>query len=108
MTVLSDQTFRLEGDAALEHARRALMDLADQKGFELELQNGVLQLEFEEPSPTKFVVSPNAPTRQVWVAAMTRSYKLAWSSEANTFALNGETLVQLLERLVHTLLDTAA
>jgi iron donor protein CyaY len=107
MTALSDQTFRIESDAALEHARHALMDLADQEGFELELQNGVLNLEFEEPTTTKFVVSPNAPTRQIWVAAMTRSYKLSWSAELGAFALNGEALPQLLDRLARTFLGTS-
>ena len=53
------------------------MSLADDDaGFELELQNGVLNLVFEEPSETKFVVSPNAPVRQIWVSAMGKSYKL--------------------------------
>jgi len=60
---------------------------------------------FEEPSDTKFVVSPNAPVRQIWVSAMSRSYKLSWSPEAAAFALNGETLPQLLERLARAFLD---
>ena len=54
MTALSDQEFRLQSDHALDQARRALMDLADREGFELSLQNGVLNLEFEEPAETKF------------------------------------------------------
>jgi CyaY protein len=54
---------------------------------------------FEEPSETKFVVSPNAPVRQIWVSAMGRSYKLPWVPEAGAFALNGEPLSQLLDRL---------
>jgi iron donor protein CyaY len=108
MTDLSDQAFRIESDAALERARHSLMDLADQEGFELELQNGVLNLEFEEPTATTFVVSPNAPTRQVWVAAMARSYKLPWSPEQGTFALNGESLPQLLDRLARTFLGMSS
>ena len=97
---LTEQEFRLQADRALEDAQRALTPLADDKDFELELQNGVLQIVFEEPSPTKFVVSPNAPVRQVWVSAMSRSYKLAWSTDAGTFALDGEPLAALLGRLV--------
>jgi hypothetical protein len=60
----------------------------------------VLQILFEEPSPAKFVVSPNAPVRQVWVSALSRSYKLAWSPEQSGFALDGEPLGTLLERLI--------
>jgi iron donor protein CyaY len=107
MTSLSDQEFRIKSDDALDRARRSLLDLADQQGFEVGLQNGVLNLEFEEPEETKFVVSPNAPTRQIWVAAMTKSYKLAWSSELGDFALNGEALPQLLGRLARTFLRMA-
>ena len=99
MTVLSEQEFRVKSDEALESARRALLPLADSDGFEVELQNGVLNLVFEEPADTKFVVSPNAPVRQIWVSAMSRSYKLAWDSDRQVFALNGEPLTDLLTRL---------
>jgi iron-sulfur cluster assembly protein CyaY len=103
---LTEQEFRVRSDEALEQARRALLPLADQAGFEVELQNGVLNLLFEEPGEAKFVVSPNAPVRQIWVSAMARSYKLAWLPEKNTFALDGETLPQLLERLARAFLES--
>lgn len=104
MTTLSEQEFRVKSDQALEKARQGLLPLADAEGFELELHNGVLDLEFEEPTDAKFVVSPNAPVRQIWVSAMARSYKLSWASDADAFVLNGETLSQLLERLARTFL----
>ncbi len=107
MTTLSDQEFRIKSVEALENARRALTPLADQAGFEIELQNGVMNLEFEEPSEAKFVISPNAPVRQIWVSAMSRSYKLSWSPEAGAFVLDAETLPQLLERLARTFLHRA-
>jgi iron donor protein CyaY len=97
---VTEQEFRLEADEALERAQRALLPLADTEGFEVELQNGVLQLVFDDPAPAKFVVSPNAPVRQVWLSAMSRSFKLSWSSEASAFTLDGEPLNALLERLV--------
>lgn len=103
---MSEQEFRVKSDQALEGARRALVPLADAEGFEIELQNGVLNLEFEEPVEAKFVVSPNAPVRQIWVSAMARSYKLPWVPEAGEFALNGEALPQLLERLLRTFLGS--
>ena len=107
MTVLTEQEFRVKSDEALETARRSLLPLADADGFEVELQNGVLNLVFEEPSETKFVVSPNAPVRQIWVSAMARSYKLAWSPQLGAFALDGETLPQLLERLARQFLGAS-
>src|SRR5437763_6068627 len=108
MTVLSEQEFRVKSDEALENARRALLPLADSGGFEVELGNGVLNVVFEEPIETKFVVSPNAPVRQIWVSAMSRSYKLSWSAEVGTFALDGEPLPTLLDRLARTFLEQSA
>ena len=95
---LTEQEFRLQADHALESLQRSLMPLADAGDFEVELQNGVLQVVFEDP-PSKFVVSPNAPVRQIWVSAMSRSYKLAWSPDTAAFALDGETLDALVSRL---------
>jgi frataxin-like iron-binding protein CyaY len=107
MTALTEQDFRVKSDAALESARRALLPLADSQGFEVELQNGVLNLMFEEPADARFVVSPNAPVRQIWVSAMARSYKLSWAPEHEAFALAGETLPVLLERLARAFLGSA-
>ena len=96
---LSEQDFRLEADRTLERLQHALLPLADEHGFEVELQNGVLQIVFEEPVAAKFVVSPNAPVRQIWVSAMSRSYKLSWAGDASAFMLDGEPLGVMLERL---------
>jgi CyaY protein len=77
------------------------MGLSDDEGFDLDIQEGVLNVVFEEPTATRFVVSPNAPVRQIWVSALVRSFKLSWSPELGAFALNGETLTALLDRLAH-------
>jgi iron-sulfur cluster assembly protein CyaY len=103
---LSEQEFRVKSDEALGDARQKLLTLADQAGFEVELQNGVLDLVFEEPRESKFVVSPNAPVRQIWISAMSRSYKLAWDDDRKLFALNGEALVDLLKRLSNEFLNS--
>ena len=102
--MLSEHEFRLKSDRALEETRRRLLPLVDAEGFDIELQDGVLDLIFEQPSETRFVVSPNAPLRQIWVSAMARGYKLSWAPEAGGFALNGETLPELLERLTREFL----
>jgi CyaY protein len=103
---LTEQEFRLQADLALEHLQHSLQPIADDEGFEIELQNGVLQVVFEDPSPTKFVVSPNAPVRQIWVSAMSRSFKLTWSPDESTFVLDGERLDALLERLARQFLQS--
>jgi CyaY protein len=103
--LLSEQDFRLRADHALEDLQKALLPIADQKGFEVELQNGVLQVIFDEPSPAKFVVSPNAPVRQIWLSAISRSYKLSWSPERAAFELDGESLNALVTRLAEAVLS---
>ncbi len=99
MSALTDQEFRVKSDEALEGAQQALLPLADAEEFEVEFQNGVLNVVFEEPREAKFVVSPQAPVRQIWVSAMSRSFKLAWDGDRGVFALNGESLPDLLGRL---------
>lgn len=97
---LTDQEFQVRADEALESLQRSLGGLADQEDFEIEFQNGLLDLHFEAPAPARFIISPNAPVRQIWVSALGRGYKLPWSAPAGTFALDGETLASLVERLV--------
>jgi frataxin-like iron-binding protein CyaY len=107
MSTLTEQDFRVRSDEALEQARRTLLPLADQEGFEVEFsEGGTLNLLFDEPSEARFVVSPNAPVRQIWVSAMARGYKLSWEPETQAFALNGETLPQLLDRLTREFLQS--
>ena len=104
--MLSEQDFRLRADHALEDLQRTLLPLADNEGFEVELQNGVLQVIFEDPSPAKFVVSPNAPVRQIWLSAMSRSFKLSWAPDRSTFELDGESLNDLVKRLAQSFLES--
>jgi CyaY protein len=98
---LSEQQFRVRADEALEALQRALLTMADTDDFEVDLQGGVLNVMFEEPSPARFVVSPNAPVRQIWLSALVKSYKLGWSNEREAFVLGDETLEDLVVRLVH-------
>jgi CyaY protein len=102
---LSEQDFRLQADRAIEDLQRSLLPFADSEGFEVELQNGVLQVIFEEPAAAKFVVSPNAPVRQIWVSALSRSFKLAWQPAMSAFALDGEPLHAVVIRLVRQFLE---
>jgi len=70
-------------------------------GFEVEQQGGVLNVEFEEPAG-KFVITPNAPVRQIWISALSTSFKLDWDETATAFTLphTGEHLVALVDRLI--------
>jgi len=101
---LTEQQFRLAADRALDETLRALVPLADREGFDLDRQHGVLQLTFDHPAPATFVVNAHAPAQQVWVSAMGRAYRLAWSQDLGAFALEGETLAALVERLTREFL----
>ena len=83
------------------------MSLADaDAGFELELQNGVLNLVFEEPSETKFVVSPErAGAPDLGVGDGEKLQASPGRPKQNAFVINGETLTQLLDRLTRVFLQ---
>ena len=95
--VMDDQEFRTQADRALEDLARRLAKAGDQFAFESDFNAGALTVEFEDP-PAKFVVSPNAPVRQIWVSAHSRSFKLDWDAgrEAFTLAESGQTLADFL------------
>src|SRR5450631_2894723 len=99
---MDEQDFRTKCDAALESLRQRLLELGDELNFEVEGQGEKLDLLFEEPEEARFVISPNTPVRQIWISALTTSFKLSWSDQAQAFVLNktGETLPQLMSRIL--------
>jgi iron donor protein CyaY len=97
---LSESEFRTHCDEAFDKLNRALGVVAEQYDAEILLQNNVLSIEIEEPNPGKIVISPQAPTRQIWISAQSRSFKLDWAGSAFMFPTTGETLNQLVGRLV--------
>jgi len=96
---LTEAEFRSRCDEAFDKLNRALGVVAEQYDAEVLYQNNVLSIEIEEPNPGKIVISPQAPTRQVWISAQSTSFKLDWSGTAFVFAPTGETLNQLVGRL---------
>jgi len=99
---MDEQDFRKKCDAALESLKRRLLELGDQHGFEVEGQGDKLELLFEEPEEARFVISPNSAVRQIWISALTTSFKLDWSEQAQAFVLakTGETLPLLMGRIL--------
>lgn len=95
--------FRRAAEAALDALKKHLIarEEEDEAGFEVEEQGGVLNVVFEEP-PGKFVVTPNTPVRQIWISALSTSFKLDWDASAGTFVLprTGEKLLPLVDRLI--------
>lgn len=98
--MLDEKEFRARSEAALISLQRALERASDQHDFEVDSNAGALSIEFEDP-PAKFVVSPNAPVRQIWVSARVQSFKLDWSDTSAAFTLpDGRTLHELIADVV--------
>src|SRR5215470_12094913 len=97
---ITESEFRSHCDEAFDRLNHALGVVAEQYDAEVLLQNNVLSIEIEEPNPGKIVISPQAPTRQIWISAQSRSFKLDWAGSAFVFPTTGETLNQLIGRLV--------
>lgn len=101
---MDELEFRRTAESALEALKRHLMELEeeDDAGFEVEEQNGVLNVLFEDPAG-KFVITPNTPVRQIWISALSTSFKLDWDNSSGAFVLHrsGEKLIPLVDRLIH-------
>src|ERR1035437_2341694 len=101
--MLDELQFRRVAEAALNSLLQHLIVREEEAeaGFEVDEQNGVLTIAFEEPAG-KFVLTPNAPMRQVWISALSTSFKLDWDETASAFTLarTGEHLMALVDRLI--------
>jgi iron donor protein CyaY len=106
---MDEHDFRRKCDAALESLRKRLQELGDLHGFEVEGGGEKLELLFEEPEEVRFVVSPNVAARQIWISALSTSFKLAWSAEAGAFVMEktGETLAVVMSRILTQQLGSA-
>lgn len=100
--MLDELTFRRHADAAIDSLKKSLIVAEENSDFEAEEQNGVLNIVFDEP-PAKFVITPNSPVRQIWISALSTSFKLDWSDSANGFVLSkdGTPLKPLVARLIN-------
>ncbi len=99
--MLDETTFRRHSDTAMDALKKSLIEAEEEGGFEVEEQSGVLNILFDDP-PGKFVITPNAPARQVWISALSTSFKLDWLDAANHFVLpkTGETLPAVVDRVI--------
>jgi iron donor protein CyaY len=94
---VDDQEFHLQADRALQSLNQRLIMAANDYPLEADMSGGALVIEFED-SPAKFVVSPNAPVHQIWVSALSKSFKLEWNPARLEFVLpsTGQSLVALI------------
>jgi iron-sulfur cluster assembly protein CyaY len=83
--MLSEHDFQKKADAAFEELKRRMLKLGDEHEFDVEGESGKLEVIFEEPEPAKFVISPNTPIREIWISALSTSFKLGWSESRGAF-----------------------
>jgi iron donor protein CyaY len=106
---MSDQEFGRRAEAAIESLKKRLYAAEEDVDFEVEEQNGVLNVSFEDP-PAKFVITPNSAAGQIWISARSKSFKLDWSEIEQNFILEktGESLKKLVARLMNEQLGEEA
>ena len=106
--MLDENDFRKQADAALESLKQSLITAEESADLEVEDQSGALHISFEDGS--RFVISPNAPVRQIWISALATSFKLDWSDGNRAFVLQktGEELKPLVSRLINQQLGEEA
>jgi CyaY protein len=101
--MIDELEFRNQAETALDALKKHLYEHEEDEkgGFEVEEQGGVLNILFDEPAG-KFVITPNAPVRQIWISALSTSFKLDWNAAAKAFVLpqTGEQLRPLVDRLI--------
>jgi CyaY protein len=98
---MDEQQYQTESGNAIAGLNKRLVAAADRYGFDVDFNAGALTVEFEDP-PAKFVVSPNAPVKQIWVSALTKSFKLEWDAVRNAFVLpeTAQDLVSLMADVI--------
>ena len=100
--MMDEQEFTKKCDQAFATLAQRLMLIGDDNEFEVEAGGGKIEVEFEDEVGTRFVISPQTPLRQIWISALTTSFKLGWSDSAQQFVLDktGENLNQVMSRIL--------
>jgi len=98
---MDDAEFRRNCDAAIDDLKKSLIRAEDDVEMEVEENAGALHINFDNP-PARWVISPNAPVRQIWISALVSSFKLDWSEDLQDFVLpkSRERLKDLVSRLI--------
>jgi CyaY protein len=106
--MLAEHDFQKKADALFDDLKKRLLNLGDEHDFDVEGESGKLEVIFEEPEPARFVISPNTPIREIWVSALSTSFKLAWSEARDAFILEktGEDLYGVMSRVISQQLGT--
>jgi iron donor protein CyaY len=106
--MLDEKDFQRKADTAFADLKKRLLVLGDEHGFDVEGESGKLEVIFEEPEEAKFVISPNTPVREIWISALSTSFKLGWNTARNTFVheKTGEDLYAVMSRVISQQIGT--
>lgn len=101
ISAMDDQEFQRRAEASLQELKRVLIKAEESVDMEVEEQSGALHISFDDP-PGRFVISPNSAVKQIWISALSRSFKLDWAADKDDWVLakTGEPLKQLVGRLI--------
>ena len=99
---MADFDFNKRSEHSLNSLKQALIKAEETADFEVEDAGGAIHISFDDP-PAKFVISPNSAVNQIWISALSTSFKLDWSADKNDFVLakTGESLKPLVARLIN-------
>ncbi|MFY9607796.1 MAG: iron donor protein CyaY [Blastocatellia bacterium] len=106
---ITEAEFQKNAETAIAQLEASFARVAEDRDLDVQVESGVLSVEFDEGEPGKFIVSPNSSVRQLWVSARVSSFKFDWSDEAGGFVLagTGESLKQVMTRLTREQLSDA-
>ena len=95
--VISEQDFEREADRALRALERALGDV---DGLEVDLESGILTLEFSDG--VKYIVNSHRAARQIWMAAERSAWHFDLEPGAGRWVArkNGDELRATIEAVV--------
>jgi iron donor protein CyaY len=97
---LTQREFEEKSGAAISQLEAAFSRLANEYDIDVEVEGGVLKVDFAEGEPGKFIVSPNSSVNQLWLSARMSSYKFDWSDGPGfVLATTGEPLRDVISRL---------
>lgn len=107
--MLDEKDFQRKADAAFAELKKRMLVVADEHDFDVEGESGKLEVIFEEPEDARFVISPNTPIREIWISALSTSYKLGWSDQRNAFVheKSGDDIFGVMNRVISEQLGTA-
>jgi CyaY protein len=106
--MLEEKDFQRKADAAFDELKKRLLTAGDEFNFDVEGESGKLEVIFEEPEEAKFVISPNTPVREIWISALSTSFKLGWNEARQAFVheKTGEDLHAVMTRVISQQLGT--